>query len=177
MCKFDCICLTFLALDTIIVQMLNGSPSRVLVVAARDRDARRGCGGAMDVHAKAGARVRVLVDPAPARLTRELGAFRPELVYTHGPADDAPGRAVHARVDAALGALPPGAVRELRWFEPAPRAAAADFRPNLFVDVSAGLAAKTKALGRAAGQLARLRGAQAGVAAAEAFTVAYRIVP
>lgn len=123
----------------------------------------------------------------------EVGRVGPEVVYTHHPYDlNIDHRLTCEAVLTACRPLPGSPVREVLagevlsatgWGPARPEQA---FCPTLWVDVAAHLAAKTKALEAYAGEMrpfpharsmeaveaqARLRGAQVGVAAAEAFEV------
>lgn len=122
----------------------------------------------------------------------------PEIVYTHFPGDlNIDHVCVSDAVTVACRPVPGSSVRSLRYFEvqsstewrPA-HAGSAPFGPNLFVDVAATLEKKIDAL-RAYGtemrafpharsieaveHLARWRGANVGVEAAEAFVLARSI--
>lgn len=123
---------------------------------------------------------------------------RPGIVYTHHAGDlNIDHRRVHEGVVVACRPLPSSAVRTLLFFEAAsstewrPPASGACFAPNWFVDVSATLGLKLKALDayrsemrpwphprsrKAVEHLARWRGATAGVDAAEGFVVGRHLV-
>ena len=130
-----------------------------------------------------------------ARLTAIYRAFRPTLVLAHDPADYHPDhRAASALAEAAswfcasagqLPDLPPLAESPALWWMDT--VTGAGFAPGFFVDISAFLDLKRRLLGCHESQLRRgadgafapleelmlrqcaARGAQAGVAAAEAF--------
>lgn len=122
---------------------------------------------------------------------RSIEQHQPSVVLTHHAGDvNIDHRVLHDAVIAACRPLPGSGVRELLFFEvPSstewrPPASGPAFHPNVFVDVSAQLELKLKALGAYASEmrpfpharsieavraLAMWRGASAGCAAAEAF--------
>jgi N-acetylglucosamine malate deacetylase 1 len=123
---------------------------------------------------------------------------RPSWVFTHHNGDvNIDHRIVHDAVVAACRPIPKHCVRKLLFFEvPSstewrPPGSAAAFCPNLFIDISATLAVKLKALeayetemrsfphprsSQAVTALAKWRGASVGAMAAEAFVVGREIV-
>lgn len=119
-----------------------------------------------------------------------LAEFKPEVVYTHSESDlNVDHQLVSESVRTACRPLPGSHIRRLLAFE-VPSAtewrfdSARSFRPNVFVDVSRYLDLKLKALAEYKGEmrqfphprsdeyiraLARVRGGQSGLPAAEAF--------
>jgi N-acetylglucosamine malate deacetylase 1 len=129
----------------------------------------------------------------------EIGAWNPEIVYTHHPGDVNVDHNLTARAVLTAARPQPGCcVRSIYFFEvlsstdyQAP-GVSSPFLPNRFVDVSAFLDRKLAALAFYAGEmrawphsrspetvehLARLRGSSVGMRAAEAFQVARILVP
>lgn len=128
----------------------------------------------------------------------EIDSSRPITLLTHHGGDvNIDHRLVHEAVLAACRPRPGHPVRELLFFETAsstewrPPGSAPPFQPNLFVDISATLAIKLKALEayahemrefphprsmRAVEALARWRGATVGVEAAEAFVLGRQLI-
>lgn len=122
-----------------------------------------------------------------------VGAARPDTVFTHHGGDlNVDHRIAHEATVTACRPLPGSTVRRLYAFETvssseyATRAVGEAFRPNRFVDVSAFMDHKKRAIDCYAFEmrafphprswenivsLAKLRGAQSGLAAAEAFEV------
>ena len=127
-----------------------------------------------------------------------LARHHPSLVFTHHSGDvNIDHRVIHDAVIAACRPRPGQFVKELLFFEVAsstewrPPGSGEPFIPNWFVDISATLATKLRALEcyrselrpfphprspEAVEALARWRGATSGVAAAEAFMLGRRIV-
>lgn len=125
------------------------------------------------------------------RLEAALAELKPEVVYTHHPGDLNVDHQLTARATlTACRPLPGSAVRAIYAWETlsstewAPASLSAPFLPNYFVDVEATLGAKLNALAcyerelrpyphprsaEAVRHLAGLRGAAAGLIAAEAF--------
>jgi len=136
------------------------------------------------------------------RVVKEIESFinryRPSTVLTHHSGDvNVDHRIVHDAVIAAARPRPGAPVRELLFFEvPSstewrPPSSAESFNPNWFVDITATLTAKMKALEayqaelrpfphprslQAVGALAQWRGASVGVEAAEAFVLGRKII-
>jgi len=130
-------------------------------------------------------------------IEREIERSRPLRVLTHHLGDvNVDHGIVHRAVAAACRPLPGSSVREVLYFEVASSTewsgahSTPAFCPNLFVDVSASLDRKLRALDEyrsemrpfphprslaAVEHLARWRGASAGCAAAEAFEIGRRI--
>ncbi len=126
-----------------------------------------------------------------------LGETAPDVVYTHHGGDlNVDHRIVHQAALTACRPQPGSSVRAIYAFEVPSSTEWNDtpevFIPNRFVDISATLDAKMKALACYAGEmrpfphprsveaieaLARWRGAAAGLEAAEAFHVIRRVVP
>ena len=122
---------------------------------------------------------------------------KPSVVYTHHGGDlNRDHRILHEAVVTACRPLPGRSIRRLLAFETlsstewASEAVGPAFRPRHFVDISATLAVKLRALACYAGEmrpfphprsaeavtaLAALRGSQAGLIAAEAFDVIFEI--
>jgi LmbE family N-acetylglucosaminyl deacetylase len=131
------------------------------------------------------------------RVERAVEAFAPSVVYTHHGGDlNRDHRIVHEAVITACRPMPGRPVRRLLAFETlsstewASEAIGPDFRPRRFVDISADLDVKLRALecyaqemrpfphprsAEAVQALARLRGSQVGLMAAEAFEVVFDI--
>ena len=129
---------------------------------------------------------------------KHVEKLRPSVVYTHHPGDlNVDHRRAHEAVVTACRPLPGHSVRELLFFEVPSSTewqvagAAAPFVPSWFVDVSATLDRKLRALEayapemrefphprstRAVEHLARWRGATIGCEAAEAFVLGRKIV-
>jgi LmbE family N-acetylglucosaminyl deacetylase len=128
-----------------------------------------------------------------------VSELRPHVIYTHHAGDlNIDHEIVHRAVLTAARRLPGSPVRAIYTFETLSSTEwgsselGAGFRPSRFVDVSATLSAKLKALEqyememrpfpharslRAVEAQARLRGAQSGMEAAEAFGVIYELWP
>lgn len=127
-----------------------------------------------------------------------MSELEPEVVYTHSPVDlNVDHQAVSESVRTACRPLPGSRVRDVYFFEVASAtewrfSPTESFEPNVFVDVGAHLESKLAALRAYEGEMrpfpharsleavearARLRGAQSGFAAAEAFVLARRIEP
>jgi N-acetylglucosamine malate deacetylase 1 len=132
------------------------------------------------------------------RVEALIGAKKPSIVYTHHPGDvNVDHQLTHKAVVTACRPQPGAHVKSLLFFEvlsstdyQVPGVAPA-FLPNHFVDISATLETKLKALEIYKGEmrawpharsleavehLARLRGANVGLQAAEAFCLGRRIV-
>jgi len=131
------------------------------------------------------------------RIETEIARVRPLRVLTHHLGDvNVDHGIVHRAVAAACRPLPGSSVREILYFEVASSTewsgahSTPAFCPNLFVDVSASLDRKLRALDEyrsemrpfphprslaAVEHLARWRGATVGCAAAEAFEIGRRI--
>lgn len=132
------------------------------------------------------------------RVEALIDARKPAIVYTHHPGDvNVDHQLTHKAVVTACRPQPGALVKELLFFEvlsstdyQVPGMAPA-FLPNHFVDITGTLEAKLKALRIYQGEmrpwphsrsieavehLARLRGANVGLAAAEAFCLGRRIV-
>jgi LmbE family N-acetylglucosaminyl deacetylase len=126
-----------------------------------------------------------------------LNSVRPETVYTHFPADlNVDHRMVSEAVQVACRPVPGSRVKQLLLFEVASStewrvASPVSFSPNFFVEISATLEIKKRALHAYASEmrpwpharsleaidaLAKWRGASAGVTAAEAFVLGRSIV-
>ncbi len=177
----------------------------VLVVAAHPDDEVLGCGGYLAALADAGRPVHVLLLPdnrldtvdlldIVQRIEVSAGRVQPETVLTHHHADvNVDHTRTHEAVLAAFRPLPGVPWRELLLFEvPSstewrPGHGATAFAPNLFVDITATMERKKRALQAYADELrpfphprslegvealATWRGATAGVARAEAFVLA-----
>jgi len=128
-----------------------------------------------------------------------LTEFRPSVVYTHHGADlNRDHRIVHEAVLTACRPLPGRSVRRLLTFETlsstewSSESIGPAFKPRHFVDISATLDVKLRALdcyggemrafphprsAEAVAALAKLRGSQVGVSAAEGFDVIFSIEP
>lgn len=131
-------------------------------------------------------------------LEQHLDIIKPEIVYTHHAADvNIDHQRIHQAVVTACRPQPIQSVKTLLFFEVAsstewqPAGSAIPFLPNWFVDVSATLAVKLKALQEyecemrpwphsrsmeSVEYLARWRGGCVGVEAAEAFVVGRNLV-
>lgn len=131
------------------------------------------------------------------RIEAAIEQARPRRVLTHHVGDvNVDHRIVHCAVLAACRSLPTACVRELLYFEVASSTewggahSLPAFCPNLFIDVSATLERKLRALQEYQGEirlfphprsipaiehLARWRGATVGCEAAEAFEIGRRI--
>ena len=126
-----------------------------------------------------------------------LGKFGPETIYTHFPDDlNIDHRIVSDAVQVACRPIPGRGIKQLLMFEVASStewrvASPATFSPNYFVEVSATLEVKKRALSAYASEmrpwpharsleavesLAKWRGASVGVMAAEAFVLGRAIV-
>lgn len=127
-----------------------------------------------------------------------VDAFGPDLVYTHHAGDvNIDHQVIHHAVVTACRPVPGQRVESILFFEVAsstewqPPGTAPQFAPNWFVDISATLELKVKALEAYHGEmrpwpharsiealthLARWRGANIGVDAAEAFCLGRRIL-
>ncbi len=132
------------------------------------------------------------------RIEAVVEELEPSIVYTHHGGDlNIDHRIAHQAAVTACRPLPGAAVRTIYAFETvsstewASDAIAGAFRPTRFVDISAQLDRKMEALGcyavemrpfpharskEAVAALARVRGASAGVTAAEAFAVVREVV-
>jgi N-acetylglucosamine malate deacetylase 1 len=132
------------------------------------------------------------------RVEAVVQRYQPATVFTHHAGDvNIDHRLVHDAVIAACRPQPDHAVQELLFFEvPSstewrPPGSGHSFAPNWFVDISASMSRKLEALGayeselrayphprsiRAVDALAQWRGATVGVAAAEAFMLARKII-
>lgn len=130
-------------------------------------------------------------------LEERINSHQPEIVYVHHSGDvNVDHRRLHEAVVTACRPTPGHSVRRLLSFEVVsstewqPPGSAPAFNPNFFVDISAQLARKRDALVAYAGEmrpwpharsleavehLARWRGAQVGVEAAEAFSLLRQI--
>lgn len=131
------------------------------------------------------------------KIEEAIAKWRPERLLTHHYGDvNIDHRIIHEAVAAACRPVPGSVVREVRFFEVAsstewrPASSARAFQPNCFVDISDVLDVKLRALQAyqselrefphprslaATEHLARWRGATAGVQAAEAFEIGFRV--
>jgi N-acetylglucosamine malate deacetylase 1 len=131
-------------------------------------------------------------------IEKVVTTFGPDTVYTHSPADlNVDHQIVSEAVRTACRPLPGSTVRSVYFFEVRSSTEwrfdpGVGFEPNSFLDVTDYLQRKLAALRAYAGEMrpfphsrsleaveaqARLRGAQAGFQAAEAFQLARRILP
>lgn len=128
-----------------------------------------------------------------------VAGVRPTVVYTHHGGDlNVDHQIVHQAVRTACRPLPGTAVRQVRCFETPSStewggaSGGGDFRPTIFIDVAGFMAAKRRALEcyamemrlfpharsmDAVDALAVVRGAQSGLAAAEAFSLIWAREP
>jgi LmbE family N-acetylglucosaminyl deacetylase len=132
------------------------------------------------------------------KIEERIGRHKPQVVYVHHAGDvNVDHRRLHEAVVTACRPTPGQPVRRLLSFEVAsstewqPPGSAPPFQPNWFVDISAQWPRKSEALAAYASEmrpwpharslealehLARWRGAQAGVEAAEAFCLLRQLV-
>jgi hypothetical protein len=125
------------------------TPRNILVVARDRASAEAGCGAALARHKKAGAKVTVVT--GAKNLAAAVKRAKPAILYCDP--------ALAAAVRAACG--PADAARALAY-----ETSDCSFSPNVF----------QQAAGKK-GDRAKWRGAQSGVAAAEAFEQLWRVEP